>query len=123
MLEVPPGSNGTIEIRVAVNDSAFTANVVAYTEINFNSSTPVVEEETETDDSSTVSSTIIVGGGLGLIIMILLLVILLRAMKSDPIDTSQQSSFDQEADVDVVEQELGVDLSATGLLSRINQDK
>ena len=55
--------------------------------------------------------------------MILLLVILLRAMKSDPIDTSQQSSFDQEADVDVVEQELGVDLSPTGLLSRINQDK
>ena len=123
MLEVPPGSNGTIEIRVAVNDSAFTADVVAYTEINFNSSTPMVEEETETDDSSTVSSTIIVGGGLGLIIMILLLVILLRAMKSDPIDTSQQSSFDQEADVDVVEQELGVDLSPTGLLSRINQDK
>jgi len=123
MLEVPPGSNGTIEIRVAVNDSAFTADVVAYSEIDFNSSTPVVEEETETDDSSAVSSTIIVVGGLGLIIMVLVLVIILRAMKSDQIDTSQQFSLEQEIEVDVVEQELGADLSPTGLLSRINQDK
>jgi hypothetical protein len=44
-------------------------------------------------------------------------------MKSDPIDTSQQLSFEQSDNVDVVEQELGVDLSPTGLLSRINQDK
>jgi hypothetical protein len=44
-------------------------------------------------------------------------------MKSDPIDTSQQLSFEQADNVDVVEQELGVDLSPTGLLSRINQDK
>jgi hypothetical protein len=123
MLEVPLGSNGTIEIRVAVNDPAFTADVVAYTEIDFNSSTPIVEEETETDDSSAVSNTIIVVGGLGLIIMVLVLVIILRAMKSDPIDTSQQLSFEQADNVDVVEQELGVDLSPTGLLSRINQDK
>ena len=123
MLEVPLGSNGTIEIRVAVNDPAFTADVVAYTEIDFNSSTPIVEEETETDESSAVSSTIIVVGGLGLIIMVLVLVIILRAMKSDPIDTSQQLSFEQADNVDVVEQELGVDLSPTGLLSRINQDK
>jgi hypothetical protein len=28
-----------------------------------------------------------------------------------------------ESDIDVVEQELGVDLSPTGLLSRINQNK
>jgi hypothetical protein len=62
-------------------------------------------------------------GGLGLIIMVLVLVIILRAMKSDPIDTSQQLSFEQVDNVDVVEQELGVDLSPTGLLSRINQDK
>ena len=123
MLEVPLGSNGTIEIRVAVNDPAFTADVVAYTEIDFNSSTPIVEEETENDDSSAVSSTIIVVGGLGLIIMVLVLVIILRAMKSEPVDTSQDFSFEQEDNVDVVEQELGVDLSPTGLLSRINQDK
>jgi len=123
MLEVPPGSNGTIEIRVAVADSAFTTDVVAYAEIDFNSSTPIVEEETETDDSSAVSSTIIVIGGLGLIIMVLVLVIILRAMKSEPVDTSQDFSFKQEDNTDVVEQELGVDLSATGLLSRINQNK
>ena len=123
MLEVPPGSNGTIEIRVAVADSAFTTDVVAYAEIDFNSSTPIVEEETETDDSSAVSSTIIVIGGLGLIIMVLVLVIILRAMKSEPVDTSQDFSYKQEDNTDVVEQELGVDLSATGLLSRINQNK
>ncbi len=122
-LEVPLGSNGTIEIRVAVADSAFTTDVVAYAEIDFNSSTPIVEEETETDDSSAVSSTIIVIGGLGLIIMVLVLVIILRAMKSEPVDTSQDFSYKQEDNTDVVEQELGVDLSATGLLSRINQNK
>ena len=123
MLEVPPGSNGTIQIRVAVNDSAFTADIVAYTEIDFNSSSPIVEEETETDDSSAVSGTIIVVGGLGLIIMVLVLVIILRAMKTDPVDTSQPYSFEQETDLDVVGEEIGVDLSPTGLLSRINQDK
>jgi hypothetical protein len=122
-LEVPPGSNGTIEIRVAVNDPSFTADVVAYTEIDFNSSTPIVEEETETDDSSAVSGTIIVAGGLGLIIMVLVLVIILRAMKTDPIDTTQPYSLEQETNLDVVDEELGVDLSPTGLLSRINQDK
>ena len=123
MLEVPLGTNGTIEIRVAVNDPSFTADVVAYTEIDFNSSTPIVEEETETDDSSAVSGTIIVAGGLGLIIMVLVLVIILRAMKTDPIDTTQPYSLEQETNLDVVDEELGVDLSPTGLLSRINQDK
>ena len=123
MLEVPPGTNGTIEIRVAVNDSAFTADVVAYSEINFNSSTPIVEQDTDTDDASAVSGTIIVAGGLGLIIMVLVLVIILRAMKTDPIDTTQPYSLEQETNLDVVDEELGVDLSPTGLLSRINQDK
>ena len=55
--------------------------------------------------------------------MVLVLVIILRAMKSEPVDTSQDFSFKQEDNTDVVEQELGVDLSATGLLSRINQNK
>jgi hypothetical protein len=123
MLEVPPGTNGTIEIRVAVNDSAFTADVVAYSEINFNSSTPIVEQDTDADDASAVSGTIIVAGGLGLIIMVLVLVIILRAMKTDPIDTTQPYSLEQETNLDVVDDELGVDLSPTGLLSRINQDK
>ena len=123
MLEVPQGTNGTIEIRVAVNDSAFTADVVAYSEINFNSSTPIVEQDTDTDDASAVSGTIIVAGGLGLIIMVLVLVIILRAMKTDPIDTTQPYSLEQETNLDVVDEELGVDLSPTGLLSRINQDK
>ena len=48
--------------------------------------------------------------------MVLILMILLR-MRSEPVNTNQLS-VDEE--VDVVE-ELGVDLSPTGLLSRINK--
>ena len=55
--------------------------------------------------------------------MVLVLVIILRAMKTDPIDTTQPYSLEQETNLDVVDEELGVDLSPTGLLSRINQDK
>ena len=54
--------------------------------------------------------------------MILLLLIILRTMRTEPIDTSETIG-EVESDVDVVEQELGVDLSPTGLLSRINQNK
>jgi len=41
-------------------------------------------------------------------------------MRSEPVNTNQLS-VDEE--VDVVEEELGVDLSPSGLLSRINQNK
>ena len=46
--------------------------------------------------------------------------IILRTMRSEPINTSQLTV---EQEIDVVEEELGVDFSPTGLLSRINQDK
>ena len=41
-------------------------------------------------------------------------------MRSEPVNTNRLS-VDEE--VDVVEEELGVDLSPSGLLSRINQNK
>ena len=41
-------------------------------------------------------------------------------MRSEPVDTRE---LVVEEELDVVEEELGVDLSPTGLLSRINQNK
>ena len=41
-------------------------------------------------------------------------------MRSEPVNTNEMRG---EQEVDVVEEELGVDLSVTGLLSRINQNK
>ena len=46
--------------------------------------------------------------------------IMLRAMRSEPVNTRE---LIVEEELDVVEEELGVDLSPTGLLSRINQNK
>ena len=52
--------------------------------------------------------------------MVLVLIIILRTMRSQPINTNQLMI---ETEVDVVEEELGVSLSETGLLSRINKNK
>ena len=54
--------------------------------------------------------------------MVLLLLIILRTMRSEPVGSSEVS-VENEPELDVVEQELGVDLSPSGLLSRINQNK
>ena len=54
--------------------------------------------------------------------MVLLLMIILRTMRSEPVSSSDVL-VENEPEQDVVEQELGVDLSPSGLLSRINQNK
>ena len=120
MLEVPVNRSVTVQVRVSIFDSEFTSAVVEYTIIDFNSTITVIEDTTDEDDGFTASSTLVAAGVLGLIIMVLILMILLRAMRSEPVNTNQLS-VDEE--VDVVEEELGVDLSPTGLLSRINQNK
>ena len=120
MLEVPVNRNATVQVRVSIFDSEFTSAVVEYTVIDFNSTVTVIEDTTDEDDGFTASSTLVAAGVLGLIIMVLILMILLRAMRSEPVNTNQLS-VDEE--VDVVEEELGVDLSPSGLLSRINQNK
>ena len=120
MLEVPVNRSVTVQVRVSIFDSEFTSAVVEYTIIDFNSTITVIEDTTDEDDGFAASSTLVAAGVLGLIIMVLILMILLRAMRSEPVNTNQLS-VDEE--VDVVEEELGVDLSPTGLLSRINQNK
>ena len=120
MLEVPVNRSETVEVRVSIFDSEFTSEVVEYTIIDFNSTVTVVEDKTEEDDGFAVSTTLVAAGVLGLIILVLVLMIILRTMRSEPINTSQLTV---EQEIDVVEEELGVDLSPTGLLSRINQDK
>lgn len=120
MLEVQQNRSQIVEVRVSIFDVEFTSEVVEYTIIDFNSTITVVEDKTEADDGFAVSTTLVVAGILGLIIMILILMIILRAMRSEPVDTREQVVGEE---LDVVEEELGVDLSPTGLLSRINQNK
>ena len=120
MLEVQQNRSQIVEVRVSISDVEFTSEVVEYTIIDFNSTITVVEDKTEADDGFAVSTTLVVAGILGLIIMILILMIILRAMRSEPVDTREQVVGEE---LDVVEEELGVDLSPTGLLSRINQNK
>ena len=120
MLEVQQNRSQIVEVRVSIFDVEFTSEVVEYTIIDFNSTITVVEDKTEADDGFAVSTTLVVAGILGLIIMILILMIILRAMRSEPVDTRE---LVVEEELDVVEEELGVDLSPTGLLSRINQNK
>ena len=120
MLEVQQNRSQIVEVRVSIFDVEFTSEVVEYTIIDFNSTITVVEDKTEADDGFAVSTTLVVAGILGLIIMILILMIILRAMRSEPVDAREQVVGEE---LDVVEEELGVDLSPTGLLSRINQNK
>ena len=120
MMEVPVNRSATVEVRVAIFDTEFTSEVVEYTIIDFNSTITVVEDTTQDDDAFTVSTTLVAAGVLGLIIMVLVLIIIVRTMRSEPINTDEMRG---EQEIDVVEEELGVDLSVTGLLSRINQNK
>ncbi len=120
MLEVPVNRSEIVEVRVSVLDSAFSSEVVEYTIIDFNSTVTVVEDKTEEDDGFTASTTLVAAGVLGLIIMVLVLMIILRTMRNEPIDPNQLTG---DEGIDAVEEELGVDLSPTGLLSRINQNK
>ena len=115
MLEVPENRSAIVEVKVTVFDEDFTSGVVEYTIIDFNNTVTINEESTVEDDGFAVSTTLVAAGVLGLIIMILLLLIILRTMRIEPIDTSETIG-EVESDVDVVEQELGVDLSPTGLL-------
>ena len=122
MLEVPEDRSATVEIKVTVFDEDFTSGVVEYTVIDFNSTVSVTVDSEEEEDGFAVSTTLVAAGALGLIIMVLLLLIILRTMRSEPVSSSDVL-VENEPEQDVVEQELGVDLSPSGLLSRINQNK
>ena len=122
MLEVPENRSATVEIKVTVFDEDFTSGVVEYTVIDFNSTVSVTVDSEEEEDGFAVSTTLVAVGALGLIIMVLLLLIILRTMRSEPVSSSDVL-VENEPELDVVEQELGVDLSPSGLLSRINQNK
>ena len=122
MLEVPVNRSVTVEIKVTVFDEDFTAGVVEYTVIDFNSTIAVIVDTADNEDGLAVSTTLVAVGSLGLIIMVLLLLIILRTMRSEPVSNSE-ILVEAEPEVDVIEQEIGVDLSPSGLLSRINQNK
>lgn len=122
MLEVPENRSAIVEVKVTIFDVEFTSGVVEYTIIDFNSTISVSQEPTDEDEGFAVSTTLVAAGALGLIIMILLLLIIIRTMSSEPVNTTKLV-VDDESEIDVVEQEIGVDLSPTGLLSRINQNK
>ena len=121
ILQIPSQLNGTIQIRLSAQDSAFTSEVVAYTSINFNASAPVQEDEQEVQDSTSDSNmTLILGASLGLIILILVLLIVMRSVNNAGEVIIPQQEIEQTS---VAERELGVDLSSSGLLARIGNNK
>ena len=121
MLQIPSQLNGTIQIRLSAQDSAFTSKVVAYTAINFNASAPVQDGEQEVQDSTSDSNmTLILSASLGLIILILVLLIILRSVNNTGEVIVPQQEIEQTS---IAEQELGVDLSSSGLLARIGNNK
>ena len=121
MLQIPSQLNGTIQIRLSAQDSAFTSEVVSYTSINFNASAPVQEDEQEVQDSTSDSNmTLILGASLGLIILILVLLIVMRSVNNAGEVVMPQQEIEQTS---IAERELGVDLSSTGLLARIGNNK
>ena len=121
MLQIPSQLNGTIQIRLSAQDLAFTSEVVAYTAINFNASAPVQDGEQEVQDSTSDSNmTLILSASLGLIILILVLLIILRSVNNTGEVIVPQEEIEQTS---IAEQELGVDLSSSGLLARIGNNK
>jgi len=119
MLQLPAVHGDNVTIRVAVVDSQFSSEFVAYTTILFNQSQGIVVDE-ETGDSDELSSSIIIGIIAVLVILILVLFTFIRSTNNSP---TAIVGLTLEQEVSFVEEELDVDLSSSGLLSRIQQKK
>ncbi len=118
MLELPSQHGENVTIRVAIIDSEFPSEFVAYTTISFNQTQVEVEVE-ETADSNELSSSLIIGIVAALVILILILFLFIRSSNNTPIAVVPYA----EEEESIVEKELEVDMSSSGLLSRIQQQK
>jgi len=119
MLLIPDNHDDNVTLRVAIQDLEFASEFVSYTNILYNQ-TSVVDTEDEASDSEGSSSGLIIGIVGALVVLILVLFLFIRTSTNSP---TAIVGLDNKKEVSVVEQELEVDLSPTGLLSRIQKNK
>ena len=82
--------------------------------------TTIQDSIEETSDNEGLSSGVIIGIIGGLVVLILVLFLFIRTSSNSP---TAVVGVDNKQELSVVEQELDVDLSPSGLLSRIQQEK
>ena len=119
MLLIPDNHDDNVSLRVAVIDSDFSSEFVAYSNILYNQ-TFVVDTVEDTSESESLSSNLIIGIIGVLVVLILILFLFIRTSSNSP---SAVVGIDNKQGISVVEEELDVDLSPSGLLSRIEQNK
>jgi len=120
LLELPEDHDDNVTLRVSIEDSQFSSEFAVYTNILYNQTIPVVETEEDQSSSDELSSQVIIGIIAILVLLILVLLIFIRRASDS---TTVIVDMNSEQEISVVEQELDVDLSPTGLLSRIQQKK
>ena len=120
LLELPEDHDDNVTLRVSIEDSQFSSEFAVYTNILYNQTIPVVETEEDQSSSDELSSQVIIGIIAILVLLILVLLIFIRRASDS---TTVMVNMNSEQEISVVEQELDVDLSPTGLLSRIQQKK
>jgi hypothetical protein len=120
LLELPEDHDDNVTLRVSIEDSEFSSEFAVYANILYNQSFTVIETEDDESSSSELSSQVIIGIIAFLVLMILILLIFIRKSSNSPTAIAGIANVEE---VSVVEQELDIDLSPTGLLSRIQQKK
>jgi len=120
LLELPEDHDDNVTLRVSIEDSEFSSEFAVYANILYNQSFTVIETEDDESSSSELSSQVIIGIIAFLVLMILILLIFIRKSSNSPTAIVGITNVEE---VSVVEQELDIDLSPTGLLSRIQQKK
>ena len=118
MLLIPDNHDDNVSLRVAVTDPDFSSEFVVYTNINYNQTT-IVDSVEETSESESLSSGVIIGIIGALVVLILILFLFIRTSSNSP---SAVVGIDNKKEISIVEEELDVDLSPSGLLSRIQQN-
>jgi len=119
MLLIPEGHDDNVTIRVAVIDPDFSSEFVSYTNILYNQ-TIIQDTQEDTSENDDLSSGIIIGIIGVLVVLILILFLFIRTSGNSP---TAVVGLDNKKEISVVEQELDVDLSPSGLLSRIQQNQ
>ena len=119
MLLIPDDHDDNVSLRVAVIDPDFSSEFVAYTNILYNLTT-IVDSVEEASESESLSSNLIIGIIGVLVVLILILFLFIRTSSNSP---SAVVGIDNKQEISVVEEEIDVDLSPSGLLSRIQQNK
>jgi high-affinity Fe2+/Pb2+ permease len=81
--------------------------------------TTIQDSIEETSDNEGLSSGVIIGIIGGLVVLILILFLFIRTSSNSP---TAVVGLDNKREISVVEEELDIDLSPSGLLSRIQQN-